>query len=134
MGLDNGIRLKLPEGKPIPKWVPRREHRPEEVDDICYWRKCWGIRSAILNVLDPEGKREAEILWGYYPIEVEDIPAIIRALKPFFSKEYWKENADSIWEFDEIFESLLDNVIKLEKLKEYLEENKDASCVFYDSY
>jgi hypothetical protein len=96
---------------------------------VCYWRKCWGIRSMILGVLHSRDKDEYE-----YPIEEDDIPAIIRGLEQFLDKEYWDENASSIWEYEEYKPHLISQVKNLLWLREYLVEHPGVKCYFYDSY
>jgi hypothetical protein len=127
MGLDNGIILKCSDEifKKIPYYDT--DEIGNEDKHLAYWRKCYGIRKAILNKL--HGKDG-----GDTPIEVEDIPAIIRVLKPFLSRDYWEENADSIWEYEEYFDNLYKILIRLEWLKEYLKDNPNVECYFYDSY
>lgn len=127
MGLDNGIILKCSDEvfKKIPYYDT--DEIGHEDKHLAYWRKCYGIRKAILNKL--HGKDD-----GDTPIEAEDIPAIIRVLKPFLSKDYWEENADSIWEYEEYFDNLYKILIRLEWLKEYLKNNPNVECYFYDSY
>lgn len=137
MGLDNGIVLRVQKEVKVPFGTSDNFDQSTDYDayEICYWRKCWGIRDAILKVLDPKGIKQKE-MEGYYDVEAEDIPALIKAMKPFFSKEYWDEHAGSIWEFEEIFESQVRHIVDLQKLKEFLETHKDQviKCYFYDSY
>lgn len=135
MGLDNGITIIVPKQfiAKLGTWDSSNSTDESSEYDICYWRKCWGIRRAILNVLDPEGLKRQDGETNY-PIEAEDVPAIIRALRPFFNENYWNEEAESIWTFDEMFETLIDNVVNLQKLKELLESNPEVKCEFYDSY
>jgi hypothetical protein len=98
---------------------------------IAYWRKCWGIRGAILYVLDPQNKKSDQ---ARHPIELEDIPAIIRALKPFLSKDYWENEAESIWEYEEYFDNMYEILIKLEWLKQNWNNLQIKEVYFYDSY
>ena len=132
MGLDNGFVVRgIPKNK-IPCYV-RLPFDDEDEDGsitIAYWRKCWGIREAILKVLHPK-KDEYTI-----NVDAEDLPAIIRSLMKFCSKEYWEENGDSIWEFEEIFEfSLLQQIINLKWLYFYMNEaTEEVTCYFYDSF
>lgn len=127
MGLDNGIILECPDKdfRKMPYYDTREIGK--ETKHLAYWRKCYGIRKAILNKLHGEDG-------GNTPIEAEDIPAIIRVLKPFLSKDYWEENSDSIWEYEECFDNLYKILIRLEWLKEYLKDNPNVECYFYDSY
>lgn len=131
MGLDNGIILKNPKLKQIPPYVKPRFEGNTEYFDVCYWRKCWGIRRIFLRVLDPEHKYENSCK---IPIDAEDIPALQRALKPFFDKKYWEENAESIWEYEDYLNVLLQDWVSLCWLENYLKNNLDSECYFYDSY
>ena len=129
MGLDNGFILRTESAVDAPAFVELfdYEFKDNEVE-VVYWRKCWGLRDAVLKVLHA-GDADYHI-----DVAAEDIPAIIRAIKPFFNKEYWDENADSIWEYVEFFDNLVQTVFNLYWLQSYLMEHPDASCYFYDSY
>lgn len=130
MGLDNGLILRNPKVEQIPSYIISRFDFDETLD-VCYWRKCWGIRKAILNVLDPQGVMSDEY---EFRVEAEDVPAIKKALKPFFDSVYWKENGDSVWEYEEYKDVLLQDWVNLTWLEKYLKNNPDAVCFFYDSY
>lgn len=125
MGLDNGIIIKLND-----KELTKEQYKELGFNssDICYWRKCWGIRAAIMKVLHMKDDDYEHV------IELEDIPAIIKELKLFFCKEYWEEYADSIWEFNEYFETNLNNLINLKLAENFLQNNSDYKLYFYDSY
>jgi len=135
MGLDNGIIIKDADKIkddlvkcPCFKW--------DETDEtygyqhIAYWRKCWGIRGAILKVLHVDDNSGG----GDYPIEHDDVPAILRAIKPFLKRSVWDEEADSIWEYDEILDEMIDIYIRLTWLADYMKSHKDLKVYFYDSY
>lgn len=129
MGLDNGFILKTKDTIKVPSCVELFDYEFKDNEyEVVYWRKCWGLRKAVLKVLHAPDDAY------HIPVEAEDIPAIIRAIQPFFSKEYWAENADSIWEYDEFFDNLIQTVLNLSWLKTYLEEHPAAFCYFYDSY
>lgn len=135
MGLDNGIILKANESE---DWMNIYCPYYDSKDDfhhegycIAYWRKCWGIRDAILHKLDPKHIQKDG---GHYKIEYEDIGALIRALKPFLSRDYWEEKAESIWDYDEYFDNTYHILIRLEWLKDYMKEHPDVECYFYDSF
>lgn len=130
MGLDNGLILRNPKVEQVPSYIISRFDFDETLD-VCYWRKCWGIRRAILNVLDPQGVMSDEY---EFRVEAEDVPAIKKALKPFFDSVYWEENGDSIWEYEEYKDVLLQDWVNLTWLEGYLKNNPDAVCFFYDSY
>lgn len=131
MGLDNGFEVKGLKRSEIPsfvKYIWYDWYKPDQDIELVYWRKCWGLREAVLKVLHGEPDRYE------FKVEAEDIPAIIRAIQPFFSKEYWEEEGDSVWTFEEKFPSLIQDVINLTWLKDYLESHPDSECYFYDSY
>ncbi len=141
MGLDNGIILRCKNEIDLNKlpWFVDIELEDYEFDtrkkqtnnyEITYFRKCWGIRGEICRLLhSPEDG-------GYSAVDSEDIPAIIRILEKYSEKNYWDENADSIWEFEEQIYNIRQTIKNLLWLKMYLEENKDnvSECVWYDSY
>ena len=132
MGLDNGIIIK--ESDKIRKDL---EKCPcftwDDIDgneqQLAYWRKCWGIRDAILSVL-----RKDHNSCGEHEVEYDDIKPILKALRPFLSKEYWDENADSIWEFDEQLDNMVNIYIRLTWLSDYMQTHKGLKVYFYDSY
>lgn len=134
MGLDNGIVLKIDE---FPKdfYTEKSDFGTSSYDEkakelnIAYWRKCWGIREAILNIVGRNNLDEFE-----YKIEWDDVPAIIRALKNFLNEKYWNDSADSIWEYEEYIDTMIDIILNLKWLEKYLKDHKDAECYFYDSY
>ena len=127
MGLDNGIILEC--SKEDFETIPyfNKDDIGTSSNHLAYWRKCYGIRRAILNIL--HGKDEEDT-----PIELEDIPALIRVLKPFLSRDYWDEESDSIWEYEEYFDDTYKILLRLEWLKDYLKKNPNVKCYFYDSY
>jgi hypothetical protein len=127
MGLDNGIYIRnFKEVAPskVPWFVML------DGGDVCYWRKCWGIRCAIYNALHAEDNGEKY----EFKVEEDDIPAIIKELEKFLDKDYWNENADSIWEYEDIRPSLIMQIKNLLWLRQYMLENPKVECYFYDSY
>lgn len=128
MGLDNGIIIECPyeDFETIP-YFEKDDVSKYLGNELAYWRKCWGIRNDILSVL--HGKDGEDML-----IEAEDVPALINVLKPYLSREYWDQYADSIWEYDVQFDNTYKVLLRLEWLKDYLKKNPDVRCYFYDSY
>lgn len=134
MGLDNGIIIREPqaikedlEKCPCFKWD--ENDAQNGYMHMAYWRKCWGIRKAILKVLHVDEKGDGE-----FQIEYDDLPAILRALKPFLKEKIWDEEANSIWQYDEYIDDMVDDYIKLTWLAEYMKTHKDVKVYFYDSY
>lgn len=127
MGLDNGIKVKSITKEDRLKYgisIPYNETD----DDICYWRKCWNIRSVILKILHlgEEG--------GFYKFDSEDIPAIIKGLYNLIvNKDEWNDN-DCIWKYKDMVPTILRNILDLDRLIFYLKDHPDAEISFYDSY
>ena len=128
LGLDNGIVIKGIKREQLPSFIklPWSEDYKDEIE-LCYWRKCWGIRDVIMDILHGYNQ-------DYTPIDQEDIQPIVRHLYNFCSKEYWDENADSIWEFEDMIPNLIQQLINLTWLKDYMKEHPEVTCHFYDSY
>lgn len=132
MGLDNGIiiqeaNLIKDDLLKCPTFVWDKFDGNDQ--HIAYWRKCWGIRNVILGVL-----RKDRNSCGDHPLEYDDITPILKALKPFLGKDYWDENADSIWEFEEQLDNMVNIYIRLTWLADYMQTHKDLKVYFYDSY
>lgn len=129
MGLDNGIILKEEHEKVKDYFLWSTEIQEDKETEICYWRKCWNIRDVILRVLHVEGENEDS-----YPIEVDDIKPIIKGIIKLMSKEAWSNYPGSIWDFDEMAETLVLNLCNLKLLQKYMQDHPDAQVYFYDSY
>ena len=67
-------------------------------------------------------------------IDIEDIPAIIKIIYKFLSKDYWEEYGDSIWEYEEIKEHLVQDIMNLKWLYDFMQKNDNIEVRFYDSY
>ena len=128
MGLDNGFICKNIKRDEIPYYVRLPWDCRDEDIEIAYFRKCWGIRGEIIRLLhvkDDEYK---------IPVEKEDIIPIVKILMKYLDREYYDENADSIWEYDEYKENIQHSIINLMWLRVYMETHPDVTCYFYDSY
>lgn len=128
MGLDNGFICKNIKCDEIPSYVRLPWDCRDEYIEIAYFRKCWGIRGEIIRLLhvkDDEHK---------IPVEKEDIIPIVKILMKYLDREYYDENADSIWEYDEYKENIQHSIINLMWLRVYMETHPDVTCYFYDSY
>ncbi len=67
-------------------------------------------------------------------VDAEDILPIVKILMRYLDKEYYDENADSIWEYDDYKENIQHSIINLMWLRVYMEAHPDVTCYFYDSY
>ena len=95
--------------------------------EICYWRKCWGIRDAIIKELKVNGN-------GEFKLNKDNISAIINILVYFFDEKIWDNEANSIWSFKEIRECLLKQISNLYNLLAYWNSHPNLEVYFYDSY
>lgn len=125
MGLDNGFEVKNINRQAMPSFVYYNKY---DEDEIIYWRKCWGLRRVVLNALHA-GDED-----GIIKVEREDIPAILRGIKPYFHSDYYEENADSIWTYDEFFDNLMSSYMTLVWLYDYWDTHPEIEVEFYDSY
>lgn len=129
MGLDNGLVCRNIKRNDIPYWVNLPFDWQDEDIDLLYFRKCWGIRGEILAKLHCIKDNDSRT-----PVESEDILPIVKILMQYLDKEYYDDNADSIWEYEEAYDNIQKSIINLIWLKTYMEEHKDVTAYFYDSY
>ena len=129
MGLDNGFICKNIKREDTPAWVKPTWGWEEGFSgvELVYFRKHWGIRGEILNKL--HGNDCATI-----SIEPEDILPIVKILMKYLDKEYYEDNARSIWEYDEAYDNIQESIINLIWLKMHMESHPEVECYFYDSY
>lgn len=97
--------------------------------ELIYFRKCWGIRGEILAKLHCVEDNDSET-----PVESEDILPIVKILMKYLDKEYYEDNADSIWEYPEYKDNIQQSIINLMWLKMYMESHPEVTAYFYDSY
>jgi hypothetical protein len=128
MGLDNGITCHNIKIEDIPYWV-KPPWDFDKYNEIVYFRKHWGIRGEILEKLYYEKNNNS-----YSTIESEDIIPIVKILMKYLDKEYYEDNANSIWEYEEAYDHIQQSIINLMWLKVYMESHPDVECVFYDSW
>ena len=129
MGLDNGIVYKG-ERRSNPGWLARRVlpfYRIDEEDEltICYWRKCWNVRDAIMsNIIVRVGERTV--------LQISDIYVVRRLVFNFLLHP--KDWNNSIWTYKEIRPHLVRQIVALSLLIKWM--RRDASCFvyFYDSF
>lgn len=129
MGLDNGLVCRNIKRNDIPYWVNLPFDWRDEDVDLLYFRKCWGIRGEILAKLHCIKNNDSRT-----PVESEDILPIVKILMQYLDKEYYDDNADSIWEYEEAYSNIQRSIINLIWLKTYMEGHKDVTAYFYDSY
>ena len=134
MGLDNGIMFKIKDKEQfgeIPAWFKRESWEDEHNFDyeILYWRKCWNVRAEILTYLAGD---DDEYEWSLTLMDLRDI---LKILKCLYSEQDWDESM-TIWSWDEIGDTYLENLEYAHKVLEWLETKPADSfeIYFYDSY
>lgn len=134
MGLDNGIVIRHREGRII--FIPKKCYgykyslgdNPHY--EIAYWRKCWGIRNAIIKMFVDETWYDSYDI----VLDRDDIKKLIGLMKKFTKRMYWDEHADSIWAYDE-FKNHQKRIVKnLKWLYWYMGRDPEVEAHFYDSY
>ena len=109
MGLDNSLIVSRPKRKKPYFFSPILSRfeccdysnaSDEEVYEVFYFRKCWGVRRAILSVLESHRDNITN------PVLPREIPNIIAVLKRFDNEKYWDEWASSIWDYSDIKKNL----------------------------
>lgn len=131
MGLDNGINVKR---TPISESIPEMKQFEEDYIakynlnyEVCYWRKCWNVRSRIFDVLTGCFDDEYRI-----PLTIDDIDRIAEVLESFDS-DNWNDEWWSIWTFEEMEDVLKQQIQNLTVLKRLMQEY-ELEVYFYDSY
>lgn len=133
MGLDNGIYVKSNRREITRDILPESLVYPFDGNDveIAYWRKCWGLRNNILNVL---GTRFAEDNYESEIDTIEKVQDVMDVIYYFMDKEHWESEGDSIWEYENSIRGLRDDYMNLVIMIEFMKDNPDIYLVFYDSY
>lgn len=140
MGLDNGIILKtkkeinlnVEDGDfdAVPSCVHIEELEKSEDGfyqyDVCYWRKCWGLRNTIVEILEMD-----EHLYEK-DVNLKNLSLISDAIYYILKEpDCWES---SVWDIDEMTSHLAQDIININWLIKYLKNNNHAYCYFYDSY
>lgn len=127
MGLDNGVvlRTNLEVNYPYKEWDWRTD---KQEYDICYWRKFWGFRNAVVTEFH-QTEECADI-----PLNAEKVGKLRCILEEFLDREFYEDNADSIWDYEEYLIHNIECCENLAWLQNFLEEHPDEKCCFYDSY
>lgn len=128
MGLDNGIYVVRNDySEKVPFLSAFREPFDENNEypfTICYWRKCWGLREDIFRIV--ENTEDC----GDTELSIYDILAIKNLLTTY--NEYnWEE---SIWEWEEICDTIQYQISHLQLLYDLMLAYPDLEVYFYDSY
>lgn len=141
MGLDNGFLVKSDKRKITREDLPEGIQYPFENDyngipEIVYWRKNWGLRTAITRILWPEevNKEAGETPYHYYAWTSREVIDVIGMIAIFLDKEKWEDEGRSIWTYEEARLGLIRDIINLSLMVDYMAKNPDVYLEFYDSY
>lgn len=97
-------------------------------NELCYWRKCWNIRSCFISNI------KENLDDYYYLITIDNLPNIIKDLECLLNENEWWKNGGSIWSYEECVNTLFIDILNLKILYKYMSENPDIYAYFYDSY
>ena len=138
MGLDNAIMVKvniLNRDIKVPKCFNHEEWYGPGKYEVCYWRKCWGIRDKIITEVFKRQRFSDEYVFEIAP---DDVIKIIKILKYYDNKKNWDRDNSTIWWYKEnkIHKQIRKQIKCLKKLYSFLRKyhKKDIVCYFYDSY
>lgn len=139
MGLDNGFYVVSNKRQLTRADLPSIIEYPFEYDyaskiEIVYWRKNWGLRDGVLDILFEYNIQEDEKDNYYHIDSPKVIKDIIALISSFLNPVKWEDKGHSIWEYNEIYSILIQNIINLAVIAEYMKSNPDIYLLFYDSY
>lgn len=137
MGLDNGIILKNYKKHHIPEYIldlcpfDTKDENQDELE-LCYWRKYWSLRKDIFSKIHAQDGMDG----GYTELDAEDVDAIRKILVNYLDRKYWEDGHDDcIWEYDEAKINILNCIIILIWLADYMKLSREkVEVYFYDSY
>lgn len=130
MGLDNGITICK---KNLDSSIILNESFIPLDYEVCYWRKCWGIRNDIIDYLHNTYEIQEELY--EYELTLADLQAIYDILLSWYNKKKWNESGRSIWDWKTMKEQLrydCNRLVYLIAKKEVYGD--DLPVYFYDSY
>lgn len=128
MGLDNGIVLRFKTDPYLPSYV-KLEKFDEGEYEVCYWRKCQGIRHEILCALGKNDNDDDEPEYDLTPNSLKKIRDII--YDQLSNPDDWYS---SIWDMDEMVCHLGQDIVNLSWLIKFMKDEPHATAYFYDSY
>jgi hypothetical protein len=136
MGLDNGIEVRRThETNKIEELKVFNKDYDKELKydfEICYWRKCWGLRNDILFLIRKRWSPEEEY---EFALTKNDVDNIIKLLESY-NEDTWE---DSIWEWTSeedgwSYSEHIKQDIESLKLLRQLMDRYELEVYFYDSY
>ena len=139
MGLDNGIYWKPrnngEKNIAFPDYVEFSYDSVENEYEVCCWRKCWGLRGNILDIIDNNAKVKIDGEDYGYELTRVDLIKIQNILFNYFKHPDWWDEENNFWSFNDIKECLAQNIVNLGWMIKYMRmDNPMALVYFIDSY
>ena len=130
MGLDNGITVKNVTRKQLPPFIiyPFEVDFNDNVVDICYWRKWWGLRNDIVNLIHMDFETYDKRL------TCADVADISKLIWSYLISNDIEELDHGYWEEESVRRTARINLWNLFWLRVYMRLHPNAEVYFYDSY
>ena len=130
MGLDNGIYIKGYRKKPF--YVKDDLYDQSNQIDLAYWRKHWGLRNDIINIIyENYYGNDSEVLLSEN--QIKKIRNLIMEIT--FSKKRYLESCGGYWDYN-IYSVLrgIRQMINLTWAARQVRKNPEVEVFWYDSY
>ena len=130
MGLDNGIYIKGYRKKPF--YVKDDLYDQSNQIDLAYWRKYWGLRNDIINIIyENYYGNDSEVLLSEN--QIKKIRILIMEIT--FSKKRYLESCGGYWDYN-IYSVLqgIRQMINLTWAARQVRKNPEVEVFWYDSY
>ena len=130
MGLDNGIYIKGYRKKPF--YVKDDLYDQSNQIDLAYWRKYWGLRNDIINIIyENYYGNDSEVLLSEN--QIKKIRILIMEIT--FSKKRYLESCNGYWDYN-IYSVLrgIRQMINLTWAARQVRKNPEVEVFWYDSY
>ena len=130
MGLDNGIYIKGYKKKPF--YVKDDLYEQSNQIDLAYWRKHWGLRNDIINIIyENYYGNDSEVLLSEK--QIKKIRILIMEIT--FSKKRYLESCGGYWNYN-IYSVLcgIRQMINLTWAVRQVRKNPEVEVFWYDSY
>ena len=130
MGLDNGIYIKGYRKKPF--YVKDDLYDQSNQIDLAYWRKYWGLRNDIINIIyENYYGNDSEVLLS--ESQIKKIRNLIMEIT--FSKKRYLESCSGYWDYN-IYSVLrgIRQMINLTWAARQVRKNPEVEVFWYDSY
>lgn len=87
---------------------------------IAYWRKSWGIRNDILEVLGDNGYCAEDNVNDYFTGDLRFLKLIEKTNRKYFDPDNWDDQTNYAWEWHEYVHQLVDNSIAMLWAEEFI--------------